>query len=99
MRRSTKYFLLAIISGFLTWAFCTTLIGYADVIYLTDGGPVDFSDTVALSSAIDDPSFTATYTWGEVTLRGFFWGGWGPLVLGGLAFMSVFVIERLRKPT
>jgi hypothetical protein len=97
MSRGTKFFLLAIVVGLVAWVIGVTLIGYAEVTYFTNSGAVDMLNANAVASALGDPSFTATVSWGGITLRGAHWTFAFPLLLGFLAFVCTLFVARLRR--
>lgn len=98
MTRGTKYFLLAIVGGVIAWVIGTTVVGYADTRYFTSGGTVDMLNATAVSTALRDPSFTATLTWGSFTLRGVHWTFSLPLLLAAIAFIVILLVARVRAP-
>ena len=98
MTRSTKYFLLAIGVAAVTWVIGTILVGYADTRYFTNSGTVDMLNSSAVSNALTDPSFTATLTWGNFTLKGIYWTFLLPVLLAAIAFISILLIAKARKP-
>jgi len=98
MSRGTKYFLLAIVAGLVAWVIGVTLVGYAEVTYFTSSGNVDMLNANAVAVALRDPTFTATVSWGGITLRGTYWTFVFPLLLGLLTFVGVLLLARFRRP-
>lgn len=97
MTRGNKYFLSAGAAALVTWIFGLYLIGIADIQDFTASGVVDMSDPYKIGQALQDPTFTTTYSWGEVTLTGAYWGFVFPTVLAVVAFAVGILIGVLRS--
>jgi hypothetical protein len=97
MSRGSKYFLLALGGGVFAWVLGVMLIGYADVRYFTSSGVVDMLDPAAISAALSDPSFTATVSWGRLSLTGVHWTFSFPLLLATATFIGVLLIAKIRQ--
>ncbi len=97
MTRSNKYFLSAIAAALVTWILGVYLIGISDVRDFTASGLADMNDPYKVGQALRDPTFTTTYSWGEVTLTGAYWGFVFPIVLAVAAFTVVVLIGVLRN--
>lgn len=92
MRKSTKKTLTAVGSAFLAWVIGTYLIGVASVRNFTSSGDVDMMDSLTVSRALGDPSFTATYSWGSLTLEGHHWAFSFPLLLALFTFVAAVIL-------
>lgn len=77
LSRSSKLFFAASAAALFGWVFGTILIGKASIRHLTSSGPVDMTNPEAALRAIQDPTFTASMSWGTLTLTGTAW----PIVL------------------
>lgn len=97
MTRGTKYFLLALGGAVAAWVIGTTLIGYADIRYFTNAGTVDMLNPTAISTALRDPSFTATVSWGRFVLKGIHWTFSFPLLLAAITFIAVLLFAKVRR--
>lgn len=73
MISNKKRLLVAIAAAVFAWLGGTWLVGVADEQYLTAAGVVDMSDPFVIERAIMDPTFTATLSWGSITLQGLYW--------------------------
>ena len=91
-----KYFLFAIAGAIGAWLAGTSLVGMAEERHYTASGSVDMLDPHAIGSAMADPAFTASLTWGSFTLTGMYWALFLPLAMAAFTFVVVIVISRLR---
>jgi hypothetical protein len=95
MTRSKKTLLIAVIFSFLAWLAGTFLVGTATENWYTTSGTVNMLDPMAIERALNDPTFTASLSWGEFSLTGRYWSLFLPICFALGAFVSVLVIGRL----
>lgn len=99
MRQQTKYILIAIVAALSAWLVGTYLVGIADIQEFTASGPIDMRDVHQIKRAISDPTFTTTYSWGDITLHGWYWAFILPFGAAVFSFVSVLVVAGIRRRT
>lgn len=95
--RSTKLFLTASAAAIVSWVAGTILIGKATIRYVTSSGVVDMTKADQALRAVQDPTFTATVSWGTVTLTGTAWVFMLPILLAIAAVLAVYGFGAIRK--
>jgi hypothetical protein len=90
-----KKILLAVIVAVSSWFFGVHLIGIATVSDFTASGLVDMSDSSAVSRALSDPTFTTTYSWGNLTLTGIYWALLLPILFAIVATAILLIGLRI----
>lgn len=97
MTSDKKRLMVAIAAAVFAWLVGTWLVGVADEQYLTAAGVVNMSDPFAIERAIKDQTFTATLSWGSITLQGLYWSFAFPLGLAVGAFVLFLGIGHARS--
>lgn len=94
MSRSGRNILIATIAAFIAWILGTALVGTAEEHHMTASGLVDMTNALDISRAMKDPTFTASLSWGSVSLNGLLWSTLLPVLLAALAFVGTLVFAR-----
>ena len=97
MRQGTKKLLITTSSIVLGWLVGTYLVGIASVRHFTSSGDVNMLDATAIHRALDDPTFSAIYSWGGITLEGEHWALSIPFVLAVTAYSLAKVFTKNKR--
>ena len=95
MTRPKKILLIAVVGAFLAWLAGTFLVGIANVHWHTALGTVNMLDPMAIDRALRDPSFTASLSWGDLSLVGKYWALFLPIAFAVGVFVLVLVVGHL----
>ena len=98
MSRGNKTFLLGILGAAIAWFLGTYLVGIAELTHTTAAGVVDMADPYAISKAVNDPTFTATLSWGTLKLTGLYWALAFPLLLAFGVFIAIVLLSFVTRP-
>lgn len=97
LSRSSKIFFAASAAAVVSWVVGTILIGRAVIRYITAAGVVDMTKPGQVLGAVQDPTFTATVSWGALTLRGTAWVYMLPILLAIVGALAVVGIAAYTK--
>lgn len=99
MRADKKRLLASFALAFFGLILGFWTVGMGESVEYTSSGIVDMRDPRAVSRAMDDPSFTATYSWGggAFQLTGLYWAVAIPALFLVVGFVLPHLLHRIRR--
>lgn len=97
MMRGTKRFISALLMAIIGFVVGIYLVGIGEQQYTTSRGVVDMTDAREISRALEDPTFSGTFSLGSFSLPGKNWPMILPLGCAVAGVVVVIVFSRRSK--